>query len=387
MIRREDLRELAQFRSEEGSALSFYFQPGTPQNKSHREEVILAKDLVREAMRELERNGNGKSAREDLDRILQVAEGMHGNQTQAKLVFACASEGFWREFDIPARLPGSMLYVNQHFRLKPLAALVGSITRTVVALVSRKQARFFDMILHDIDEGEGFTADLPRRGRSDGFGGYDGGHAERHVENEAMHHFKQVGERLKSMLESGARKVIIGCRDEIWSELEAQLHTYVRQRVVGRVSLDPAAATLEEVRAEAQRVLDQGLAERRQNLMREVLGEAQRNGRGAVGLKRVLRSLEAGEVQALLLGDRFSAVGVECPNCGHLELGTKPECAACGHATRELSDLADRLIAIAVANGIDIIYYEQDTEIDRVGNIAALLRFRSDQSTTAKLAS
>ena len=115
MIRREDLRELAQFRSEEGSALSFYFQPGTPQNKSHREEVILAKDLVREAMRELERNGNGKIAREDLDRILQVAEGMHGNQTQAKLVFACASAGFWREFDIPARLPGTReLLVETH---------------------------------------------------------------------------------------------------------------------------------------------------------------------------------------------------------------------------------------------------------------------------------
>jgi peptide subunit release factor 1 (eRF1) len=385
MIRREDLRELAQFRSEESCALSFYFQPGTPQNKSHREEVILAKDLVRDAVRTVEKNGNGKSAREDLDRILQIAESLHGNQTQAKLVFACSSQGFWREFDIPARLPGSMLYVNRHFHLKPLAALAGAITRTVVALVSRKQARFFDMTLQDVDESEGFAANLPRRGRSDGFGGYDGGHAERHLDNEAMQHFKQVGERLKGLLDSGARKIVIGCRDETWPELESQLHSYVRQRVVGRIALDPAAATLEEVRVEAQGVLDQGLAERRQNLIREAVGEAQRNGRGAVGLKRVLRSLEAGEVQALLLGDRFSAVGVECPNCGHLELGTKAECPACGHATRELSDLADRLIGIAVANGLDIIYYEQDAEIDRVGNIAALLRFRSDQNTNQQL--
>ncbi len=385
MIGREDLRELAQFRSPEGRALSFYFQPGTPQNKSHREEVILAKDLVREAVRELEKNGHGKSAREDLDRILQIAEGMHGNQAQAKVVFACSGGGFWREFDIPARLPGSILHVNQYFHLKPLAALMGSITRTVVALVSRNKARFFELVLQDIEEGAALSSELPRRGRSDGFAGYDGGHAERHVDNEALQHFKQVGERLKSMLESGARKIVLGCRDEIWSELESQLHTYVRQRVVGRIALDPSAATPEEVRAEAQRVLDQGLAERRQKLIREVVGEAQRNGRGAVGLKRVLRSLEAGETQALLLGDRFSAVGVECPNCGHLELGTKAECAACGHGTREVSDLGDRLIGRAVANGLDIIYYEQDPEIDRVGNIAALLRFRSDQSTASKL--
>ena len=44
MITREDIRELAQFQVDDelGCALSFYFQPRTPQNKSHREEAILA---------------------------------------------------------------------------------------------------------------------------------------------------------------------------------------------------------------------------------------------------------------------------------------------------------------------------------------------------------
>jgi peptide subunit release factor 1 (eRF1) len=385
MIRREDLRELAEFYSDDGCALTFYYQPRTPQNKSHREEAILAKDLVRDAMRELEKNGRYKQGREDLERILQIAEGLRGNQSNAKVVFACSAKGFWREFDIPARLPASSLFVNQRFHLKPLAAVLGAITRTVVVLVSRKQARFFDMTLQDVQEREGITSELVRHGHSDGFGGYDGGHAQRHIDNDAMQHFKRVAERLKSLLESGARKIVVGCRDESWPDLEAQLHTYVRQRVVGRFVIDPATATPDQVREQTQKILDEGLASRRHNLLREVIGEAQRNGRGAVGLKRVLRSLEAGEVQALLLGDRFSASGVECPNCAHIELGMKPACPACGHATREVSDLSDRLIDRAVANGLDIIYYEQDPEIDRVGNIAALLRFRSDQSTPAKL--
>ena len=50
MITREDIRELAAFQSNgDGCALSFYFQPRTPQNRSHKEEAILAKDLVRQA--------------------------------------------------------------------------------------------------------------------------------------------------------------------------------------------------------------------------------------------------------------------------------------------------------------------------------------------------
>jgi peptide subunit release factor 1 (eRF1) len=385
MIGREKLREIAEFHSDQGCALSFYYQPRTPQNKSHREEAILAKDLVRDVMHELEKNGKLKEAREDLDRILQIAEGLRGNQSNAKVVFACSRQGFWREFDVPARLPASSLFANNRFHLKPLAAVMGAITRTVLVLASRKQARFFDLTLDDIQEGEEILTETTRHGHSDGSGGYDAGHTQRHVDREAMQHFKRVAERLKALLEGGGRKIIAGCRDETWPDLEGQLHSYVRQRIVGRFSIDVATATAEVVRDQAQRILDQGLAARRQNLLRETIGEAQRNGRGAVGLKRVLRSLEGGEVQALLLGERFSASGVECLNCGHLELGMKAGCPACGQPTREVNDLGDRLIGTALAKSLDIIYYEQDPEIDRVGNIAALLRFRSDQSTPAKL--
>ena len=42
MVTREELRELAQFRFQNGDncAVSFYFQPRTPLNKAHREEII-----------------------------------------------------------------------------------------------------------------------------------------------------------------------------------------------------------------------------------------------------------------------------------------------------------------------------------------------------------
>ena len=71
MITREEIRELAQFHisGEDGWALSFYFEPRTPQNKSHREETILAKDLVRKALREAEKSSRNGSTRADLNRI------------------------------------------------------------------------------------------------------------------------------------------------------------------------------------------------------------------------------------------------------------------------------------------------------------------------------
>ena len=76
MITREELRQLAQVQSEDGCAVSFYFQPQTPQDKSHREEAILIKDLVRDALRRVERNGGNAGLEEDLRKIMQMAEGL-----------------------------------------------------------------------------------------------------------------------------------------------------------------------------------------------------------------------------------------------------------------------------------------------------------------------
>src|SRR5437764_9653606 len=173
MLTRDDIRELAQFILQEpkSCALSFYFQPRTPQNKSHREEAILAKDLVRNALREAEKGGKDGCARADLNRILDLAGNLHGNQARAKAVFACSAENFWREFDLPPQLPGTQLFVNRRFHLKPLAHLLGALPRLGVALVDRHRARLFELRLGELTEWEDLFRPLPHRGRSDGFMG------------------------------------------------------------------------------------------------------------------------------------------------------------------------------------------------------------------------
>ncbi len=386
MIKREDIRQLAEFESPQGCAVSFYFQPWTPRDKSHRDEVILVKDLVRQALQNAEKNGKNGCARADLERILQFAEHLHGNRSKAKAVFACGEKNVWREFDLPPRLLQTCLFVNRRFHLKPLALVMDQAPKVCVALVGRTKARLFDLWMDEVHEREQFDDELPRRGRSDGFAGYDAGHAERHVEHEAMHHFKKVADRLKDLQENGqCERLIIGCRDETWPVFEPHLHPYVRERLLGHFAVDAAAATAEEIRANAQRILSEYREGRKQGLIREVLGEAHRNARGALGPRRVLRSLETGEVQTLLLGRDFAMPGVACPNCGHLDIHVSDECAVCGRATRTVDDIADALIGSAIRTGIDVVYVD-DPEFQKIGNVAALLRFRADQNTSMKLA-
>jgi len=388
MITRDDIRELANFRSEEGCAVTFYYQPSTPPNKSHRDEAILVKDMIRNALRDAEKRGKNGSTRADLERISGMIDPLHGNGSKAKAIFACGSQGFWREFDVPAQSLTPKVAVSQRFHLKPLAAVLDSHQSACILLADRSKARIFELHDEEIAEKQDFVNELTRRGKSDGFGGYDAGHAERKQMNEAMQHFKTVADAIEHYFEHGGLDhLLIGCRDDVWSEIEPHLQSMAKQRLVGRFRVDPKVASPEQVKQMAREQLAGYDANRKQSLIRDVVGEAHRNGRGAVGLRRVLRSLETGEVQTLLLGATFHAPGVKCYNCGHMEMHVTPTCAICGKENTELEDIGDAIVGHAIRTGVELVYVPDVEEFDKIGRIAALLRFRADQNTAEKVAS
>ena len=388
MITRDDIRELANFRSPEGCAVTFYYQPATPLNKSHREEVIQVKDMVRSALREAEKSGKNGSTRADLERISNMLDPLRGQSGKAKAIFACSKAGFWREFDIPAQLLKSRIGVSQRFRLKPLAAVLDGEQRACVLLADRTKARIFELVNDEITEKLDFVNELTRRSKSSGRADYEGGQAERKQMNEALQHFKTVADHIEQYFERGNNiHLLIGCRDDVWSEIEPQLQSRARQHLVGRFRIDPKVATAEQVKQMTREHLAQFAANQKQELIREVIGEAHRNSRGAIGLRRVLRSLEQGEVLTLMIGATFSAPGVKCHNCGHIDLHVTPNCVVCGRENTELEDLGDAIVGNAIRSGVELVYINDDEEFDRIGRIAALLRFRADQNTPAKAAS
>jgi len=379
-ITREQIRELAEFQDPRSCAVSFYFQPSTPRNKAHKEDTILIKDLAREALRALEDKGKKDCARADIDRIVRLSGELRSNGTHAKAVFASAAHNLWREYELPASLGGTQLFLDRRFHLKPLAHLLGASPLLGVVLVDRHRARIFDLRLGELTEREDLFHPLPRRGRSDGFAGYDGGHAQRRVEDEARQHFKNVAETLKSLLEGGVfEKWILACQDAHRPLFEAQLHPYVTQALIGRFHADLAHVSHDEIRTRAQEILEQWQNELRRDRVNQALGQARSNGRGVTGLRRVLRSLELGEVQTLLLGENLQGHAVECTGCGHIDAHLVNFCPVCGRATQEIVDVGEAILPWVVRRDIETFYVKDDPEFDKVGNIAALLRFRSEK--------
>ena len=234
-----------------------------------------------------------------------------------------------------------------------------------------------------------FVNELTRRGKSDGYAGYDAGHAERKQMNEAMQHFKIVADHIEQYFERGdCDRLLIGCRDDVWSEIEPHLQSKARQHLVGHFRIDPKVATPEQVKqmaqaqlAEYERQSEAGSDPRCRSAKRIATGAARLDCGACCARWR------QGEVQTLLLGSNFHAPGVKCYNCGHMDMHMTPHCAVCGKENTELEDIGDAIVGHAIRTGVEIVYIPDDEEFDRIGRIAALLRFRADQNTAEKVAS
>ena len=379
-ITRDQLRELAEFRDDNSCAVSFYYQPSTPRNKAHKEDTILIKDLAREAMRVMESKDKKDCARADIDRIVHMASELRTNGTHAKAVFACATKGIWREYELPAALSNTQLHVDRQFHLRPVAELLGASPLLGVVLIDSHRARIFDLRLGELTERDDLFHPVPRRGRSDGFGGYDGGHAQRRVEDEVRQHFKNVAGILKELIEKNVvEKWILACQDAHIPMLQQQLHPYVSQALIGHFNADIAHSSRDDIRAQSQQILDRWQEERKKEKVELALSQARSNGRGVTGLRRVLRSLELGEVQTLLLGENLQGHAVECTGCGHIDAHLVSFCPMCGRATQEIVDVGEAILPWVIRRDVETFYVKDDPEFDSIGNIAAVLRFRSEK--------
>ena len=389
MIPRQELHELASFWAGEGDAISFYFATRTPTELAHREEPILTKEKIQEVFGTLQ--GKSPSVRSDLDRLLETSIQMKGNHAQAKVVFACAREKFWREYDLPGNFP-LRLDAGESFAIAPLAASPGAHKRYCIALTDRNRSRL--LLLQEgriVEDSKALDEELDPefdKVRTTGTGGSS--HVERQREEMARKHFQFLASHLLHFYEQGNFDALLfGCRDAMWAEIESTLHNELRRVLIGRFRVDPGLATAEEVQKCAEELIGEREHADELALLESAVGGAAADALGAVGLPGVVRSLEKGEIQTLLWTPQANSESraiSACTNCGHLRLGKFAACDLCGQKTRQYSRGEEALFRRAVDLGLEVRQVTRAT-LPPPDEFAAVLRFRSDHSTPQALAS
>lgn len=396
-LMRDELKQLAEFWSDRNDALSVYFQPSTPSELAHREEPIMAKEKIQQKLRSLQ--GTSAADREDIRRVIETIGEMRGNHRKSKIIFACASQKFWREYDLPGDF-GVRLDVGNSFTLAPLVTQQQMRRRYMIALADRHRARLLLLEAREIVEQDPvLETEDEELDKLRTTGARKSTHIQRKKEERVRQHYATLMDQLLHSYEHGDfDSLIIGCRSEMWPEIEAELHPNLARVLAGRFACDPGNTTQQEIAGKAQAIINEHDRKDEETLLDRVAGAAASDGLGAMGYETVLDALEKHEVRALLFpadhADNERPISL-CSNCGHLDIDEPAACSLCGAAMRRFAHPEEALLRHALGDSIKARLVKAPsiemrmltwTRFPPEQPVAAWLRFRAHRNTPLAMA-
>lgn len=352
-----------------------------PRDRSRGKYLIKVKNRVKSAIQALPRLGLERRIADevsrDLDRVQQFLRNP-GNlpHTQGVAVFACEGIHLFETVALPV-VHRSRLSVDASPLVRELASVEEEFGRLLTVVLDRSRARFFEVTAYDCRELVGLRSDSTRgkrfHGDQDGPGWGEHTYNNR-IRQEKQRHYEAIARELFAMdRRNPAHGIVLAGTGADAKAVEPFLHSYLAERVIGTVRLNPKEATASLVHSATLAVREDYERASERVLVGEML-EGVGTGWGVNGLRPTLKALARGQVRSLLVSSDAGEPGFRCGDSGRLAL-TERECRGEGEPIPVL-DIVDDAIEEALRQGVDVsVVYEPEAR-DAIESLGALLRFR-----------
>ncbi len=381
MIPQKQIAELVAFKPDKGLVLSFYLDT----DLRYRQPDVLritAKNLIQSVQKSLKEQTElpvetRQQALYHLERIQScVHEALDIHRSYRGLAVFAGTD-FWQVYHLPHSVKDG-LYVDRTPYIRPLMAILNEYHRILIALVTRRQAVFYEYYMGELSELEQLSDEVPGRVRMAGWYGLEERRVRRHIHDHEHQHYKRVADRLFQLHKAGHyEKLILGGHESELPNFREFLHPYVRDCIIGDFPAEPELkmTPLKRILEESRRIEQEYKRNEDLRLVNELIEKAKGSGPGVLGLAKTLTALMQGAVHTLVVEEEWKATGRTCPECGSL-MTEDPSCLYCGSRTQEVADVVEEAIAYAIDSGALIRHVHGDTPLNREGHIGALLRFR-----------
>ena len=318
--------------------------------------------------------GLGRDARRSVERDVEeirsfVEDPFERGDTRGLALFSCSGAGLWE--DVPLSRPvRNQAVLGPHPDPLQLERILEVYESFCTALVDSEKARIFLAELGRIEEQRELTDDVPSRHEQ---GGWSQARFQRHVDDHRQRHLKHVAEvLLRFFKRRNFDHLILAGPQEVIAEFEKELHDYLGQRVLARVTL-PMTATAADVMQRSLQCEEELDRSRLHDAVERITAEAAAGRQAVAGLSPTLKALAENRVGTMLVSMDLQQPGRECPSCGRLaEKGRR--CATCGATTHEVPDVIEAAVIQALRQGARVETTEEPSFRER-GGVGALLRF------------
>ena len=346
---------------------------------SKKEITVSFKQLLQEGRGRLEASDLGRDKKESLAGDLEAiaafgAQGLSSHNHAGLAIFSCSRKGFLQALDLPHG-PRNRIVFDQNFYVRPLLAILEKYRRICVLLLSRRDARLYEVHLDGIRPLDSLTSDVPGRVKDAGFEGSASRRIERNIEAHVLEHFKKASQMAFDQFKKGRFDwLFLGCEADSSPHAESVLHPYLKERLKGRIKAKPSDPPT-KVLKEAVELEDRLNMDEEVGVVGRLIAELERGGKACSGIKETLQRLNQFEVQSLVVTHNYSREGHACPNCRFLYMD-ETTCPVCLKKTDAVVDIVDEIIETATKRACPVRQVTPSTKLDRYGKIGAFLKYK-----------
>ncbi|MCA1579333.1 MAG: hypothetical protein LC794_18455 [Acidobacteria bacterium] len=373
------LEKLLQFESTSAPMISLYLDAQVDQNGKRNLLPFVRKQLNERAKTYDNNTPERESFEADFVRIVRYLEEGIKTTTNGVAIFACSgAKDFLEIGEFEAPFERNRLFVSDRPHVYPLARLVDKYRRYAVVLADTNRAHLFVFAAgHTVQE---HTVENVKTKKTS-VGGWSQARYQRHVDNYHLHHAKEVVEMLERTVKGENIEHIILAGDEtaVIPLLREQLPKALEEKVIDALSLgiDTPEHELFEESLKAFRAHD-SLTDMEK--VERLLSEYRGDNLGVAGVPETLAALSNGQVEEMLIVNSAEKLLYDEEEVKKvLELYQTD-----GELPAELDQriVADELVRRAnLLSSARVTFIEDDTRLEQVGGVGALLRYRiSDES-------
>ncbi len=368
------LTELAKIQDPPTPVVSVYLNTRWSDEHQRERVRVFLKNEIRRA-----RSGAGLRQKldADLDWIQAQGESLIEEarfpEAHGVALFACQGLGLREVLPVRVSFENAFVVGDAPF-LRPLAAVLEGVPSVLVVFVDSESARLIPLTAEGAGQEVGLESDVPGHHRQGGWALLAQSRYQRHIQAHRGRHYEAVAAALANLAQgAGVQRIVLAGEPRNGALFERHLPQQIRKRVVGRIAgaRHESAGVLLGRAAEFVARLEQGEAAQ---AVDAVLTEAAKS-RGAVaGLEETLEAVSRGAVHRLYLLRGFSQPGRVCVECGSLQSGDGQKCRLCQKATKK-AELGETIVDRVIAAGGRVETIASHQDLERVGGVAALLRY------------
>jgi peptide chain release factor subunit 1 len=372
----DGLRELAEFRAEQGCAISFYLNldpsisPTAGDSDTRVSSLLAAAEKSDGANPKHLTHEQRQGLKADFARIAAYFENEFSREgTQGLAIFVAGLDNAWRVLSLAEPVPDKVR-VGREFYLSPLVPLVGRGDGAVVAVVGRERGQLFRLRAGRLEEIVDRTEDAP--GRHDQ-GGWSQANYARHIEKLVHEHLRGVAAELDRRVRQLREPVVVVSSEETRAEFDDLLSPHTQKALLGWAVAEAHASP-----AELLQVVEPFLEEARMTAEAETIArwreEAGRGGRAASGWAETLEAASDARVELLLYQQGIDHEAWQCPACGRLSLDGQ-SCPLDGTTMEQRDDGLDLSVHQTLAHGGTVWTVRAHRDLEPVEGIGAVLRY------------